>query len=218
MKQFGQLGRLVAAIILSCALSLGVAQVAQASSRPAPVLPSVLLSRDGTAILIVGQQIIPVPSAVPQAVDTAGLLASWNAKLPALKAGLARGESLAVALQEAGLPAITGSPVRGSALSRSAAKGGIQPDGVSCQYWTCGWEFDALSTFELKWLVWVGVITGPGLVCAFFGPPSAGVACAAASAIWGVISAYAAAPPNYNPHSCLYAGVGFGTVSKLEYC
>jgi hypothetical protein len=164
--------------------------------------------------VIIGGQASAVPSAFPQTVDTAQLLASWNAKLPALKSALARGESATAALKEAGLPAITGRPI-----SESQVAGGVQPDsGPSCQDWTCGWQFDAMSSFQIAWLVWVGAISGPAAVCFFLGTGTAGLACTVAGAIWGVISAYTYFPPSYNAHRCLYAGIGFGSEAKWEYC
>jgi hypothetical protein len=205
MKRFGQFGQLGAATILSFALSLGVASVAQATSVPVPASVSTSLTSGGTSLLLVDGHVTAVPTPLQHPIDTAQLLASWNAKLPALKAGLARGESLAVALQEAGLPAITG-----HAVSNSTAKGGVQPmSGPSCQDWTCGWEFDASSTYYIEWLVWAGVITGPGLVCALLGPPSLGAACAVAGALWSIISTFAYTPPRWSGR-CLYMGIGLG--------
>ncbi len=217
MKRFGQFGQRGAATIMSFALSLGVASVAQATSVPIPVPASVSvptpLNSDGTSLLLVDGHVTAVPTPLQHPIDTAQLLASWNAKLPALKAGLARGESLAVALQEAGLPAITG-----HAVSSSAAKGGVQPmSGASCQDWTCGWQFDAASSFGITWLVWAGVLSSPGLVCFFLGPESAGLACLVAGALWGIIAAYAWTPPTWTGR-CIYIGVGLGIVSKWERC
>lgn len=140
-------------------------------------------------------------------------MASWDKTLPALKKALASGASLSTALQQAGLPALTGSMVSGTVSS-----GGIHPDGVSCQNWTCGWKFSALSSFEIAWLVWAGTITGPGAICFFLGSETAGLACTAASALWGIVSAYVDFPPSYNPHRCLYIGVGWRIVAKWESC
>lgn len=215
MRRFGELGRLGAATIMAFALSLGVASVAQATSVPVPVPASVPtpLSSGGTSLLLVDGHVTAVPTPLQHPIDTAQLLASWNAKLPALKAGLARGESLNVALQEAGLPAITGHAVPGS-----TAKGGVQPmSGPSCQDWTCGYQFDVASSFGITWLVWAGVLTGPGAVCVLLGPPSLGTACLVAGALWAIISAYAWTPPTWTGR-CIYIGVGLGIVSKWERC
>lgn len=207
------LGRLSVVAIMSCAFSLGVAQVAQAATAPVTAATSMPVppSGNGNSLLITGQQVTLVPSAVPNAVDSAALLASWNMKLPALKAGLANGESLAAALAQAGLPAIEGRFVRSP-----ATKGGIQPDGFSCQAFTCGWQFGAMDSFEIAWLVWAGAISGPAAICLFFGAETAGIACTVAGAIWGVVSAYTY-PPSYTGR-CLYAGIGLGTTAFWERC
>jgi hypothetical protein len=102
--------------------------------------------------------------------------------------------------------------------SGTGVSGGVQLAGASCQDWTCGWEFSASTTFELEWLVWVGGITGPGLICLVFGAETAGVACVVAASIWAVVSAYVYTPPSYNAHRCLYFGVGLGSVAKFDAC
>jgi len=91
--------------------------------------------------------------------------------------------------------------------------------GASCQAWTCGWEFDAYSSYTIEWLVWAGVISGPGLVCLFLGPESAGVACGVAGVLWGLIFSYSSysSPPPWNGE-CIYIGVGFGEVAFWENC
>jgi hypothetical protein len=173
----------------------------------------------GTAAAAAPNAIVPIPVASGTLPAngfhlTAAQQASWNAKLPALKAGLARGESLAVALQQVGLPAITV-----GAVSGSTATGGIQPMGASCQDWTCGWEFDAYSSYEIEWLVWAGVISGPGLICAYLGPVTFGTACTVSGLIWGIVSAYFtySSPPRWSGR-CIYIGIGFGRVAKWEQC
>lgn len=214
MKRFGLLGKLSVVTIMSCAFSLGVAQVAQAATAPVTAATSVPVppSGNGNSLLITGQQVTVVPSAVPNAVDSAAMLASWNMKLPALKAGLANGESLAAALAEAGLPAIGGRFVRSPAM-----KLGIQPAGLSCQAFTCGWQFGPMDSFEIAWLVWAGAISGPAAICLFFGAETAGIACTVAGAIWGVVSAYTYYPPSYTGR-CLYAGIGLGSKAFWERC
>ena len=91
--------------------------------------------------------------------------------------------------------------------------------GPSCQDWTCGWEFHAYSSYEIEWLVWAGVISGPGLICLFLGPVSLGFACGVAGILWGIVSAYFtySSPPRWSGR-CVYIGIGFGQVAKWEQC
>ena len=219
MRRFGLFVRLGAATAMSLALSIGLASVAQAKAAPVPVSTQAAtpasVSNYGTALLISNGRVVVVPSSLQQPINAAQLVASWNAKLPALKAGLARGESLAVALQGAGLPAITGHAVSGAATTT----GGVHPDAKSCQDWTCGYEFDAYGSYTIEWLVWAGVISGPGLICYFLGPESFGFACLVAGTLWGIVSAYSdyGSPPPWTGR-CIYIGVGFGEVAFWEKC
>lgn len=155
----------------------------------------------------VGADVAPNP-------QTARLLAAFNTRLPALRRDLAQGETLSAALLNAGLPAIHASRVTVD------PRGQVSPNWFSCRDWTCGYEFDPVTTFEIEWLVWAGVLVGPGLVCLFLGAETAGVACAIAAAVWGVLSAYMWMPPSYNPHRCLYAGEGWWgrAVVQFVYC
>lgn len=138
-------------------------------------------------------------------------VATWDAVLPALKADLAAGDSASEALAAVGMPPISATAV--NVASGNAAS----PNGFTCRDWTCGYEFDSLSTFEIEWLVWAGVLSSPALVCALLGPETAATACLVAGILWGILSAYVWSPPSY-PSKCIYIGVGIGEKAEFVQC
>ena len=204
IKETKVLSKLTMAVVLAGSMVVATTSVAMAApvSSNSPISTPVIFNPTLSTTLTVSQQ--------------SALVAQFNADLPALKLALAAGDSLSQALVVAGFPAIQAAQV--GAPSGTGVSGGVQPAGASCQAWTCGWEFSATTTYELEWLVWAGGITGPGLICLVFGAETAGAACAAAAAIWGLVSAYVYSPPRYNAHRCMYFGVGFGIVAKFDAC
>lgn len=153
-----------------------------------------------------------IPSRITNSSTRAEDFAYFNARRPLLRKYLAEGDSLQKSLSKAGYPAL-----RITLVGRGPGGMLMHPDGASCQDFTCGWKFSALTTYEIEYLMWTGEIAGPAGICLLFGGETAGVACAIASGIYSVLSAYAFPTPR-DTGKCLYAGVGAGQVVKLEKC
>jgi hypothetical protein len=151
-----------------------------------------------------------VPSSITNSSTKAQDFAYFNARLPQLKAALAAGDTLPQALQQAGFPPL-------QITTANASGPGAIVNGPSCQSLTCGWKFSAATTYEIQYLMWIGEIAGPAGICLIFGGETARIACALASAIYSVLSAYAFPTPRYTG-KCLYAGIGLRDVTKLETC
>lgn len=168
----------------------------------------------GLTVVPAGAATLPSVTMKAGYANASALVKSWDGKIPALERDLGKGDSFAQALEAVGLPAITAHRVG----ANTGSLGRVRPEGVSCQDWSCGWEFSSLSTFELEWAIWASATGGPSLICLLAGPETLGVACAVAGAVWALLEGYFYSPPSYNPYQCLYVGTGFNTVARLDYC
>lgn len=179
-------------------LVVGVIAALMATSLPASAVPISARTVTGPSISLTLAG--PAPNE-----------AHWNAT--AVRKALAAGDSLNVALAAGGLPPITASSVRSTSVRSSTGRsstGRMRADGAgyTCIGWSCGYEFSAVTSYEMAWLVWAGIIVGPGLICSVLGTGTVGIACLVAASLWALVSAYVAAPPPYTG-LCIFSYYSF---------